>query len=102
MKTAIFLGAGASAAEGAPIQRDLFKVYFRSKNIQKFPKIFSELSKFFMAIFGIDLRKPIESIDFPTFEEALGILDLAETRRESFRGFDFGGAAPTGNKAQLL
>ena len=102
MKTAIFLGAGASAAEGAPIQRDLFKFYFRSKNIQKFPRIFSELSKFFIAIFGIDLRKPLESIAFPTFEEALGILDLAEMRRESFRGFDFGGAAPQGNKAQLL
>src|SRR5947207_6944750 len=102
MKTAIFLGAGASAAEGATIQRELFKIYFRSKNIEKYPAIFSELSRFFKAIFNIDLSKPIESIAFPTFEEALGILDLSEMRRESFRGFDFGGAAPQGNKVQLI
>ena len=102
MTTAIFLGAGASAAEGAPIQRDLFKVYFRSKNAKKFPQIFDELSKFFLAIFNIDLHKPIEKITFPTFEEALGILDLAEMRRESFRGFDFGGGAAQANQTQLL
>jgi NAD-dependent SIR2 family protein deacetylase len=102
MKTAIFLGAGASAAEGAPIQRELFKNYFRSRNIKKYPEMFGELSKFFKAIFHIDLSKSIENIDFPTFEEALGILDLSETRRESFRGFDFAGAAPQDNKVQLI
>ena len=30
MKTAIFLGAGASAAEGAPMQGDLFNEYFKA------------------------------------------------------------------------
>ena len=102
MKTAIFLGAGASAAEGAPIQRELFQLYFRSKNIRKYPQVFQELSKFFKAIFNIDLNKPVGTIAFPTFEEALGILDLSEMRRESFRGFDFAGAAPHGNKVQLI
>jgi len=102
MKTAIFLGAGASAAEGAPIQSELFRRYFKSRNIKKYPAMFKELSKFFKEIFGIDLTKPAETITFPTFEEALGILDLAEMRRESFRGFDFAGAAPKGNTAQLI
>lgn len=102
MKTAIFLGAGASAAEGAPIQNSLFKAYFKSKNINRMPDIFRELTQFFKAMFGIDLDGPLEKIAFPTFEEALGILDLSELRRESFRGFDFAGAVPQGNKVQLL
>lgn len=102
MKTAIFLGAGASAAEGAPIQSSLFGAYFGSKNITRQPVIYKELAKFFKAMFSIDLEKPIAKIAFPTFEEALGILDLSELRRESFRGFDFAGAAPHGNKVQLL
>ena len=38
MKTAIFLGAGASAAEGAPIQTNLFKDYFKLiKNRDRYP-----------------------------------------------------------------
>jgi SIR2-like domain len=102
MKTAIFLGAGASAAEGAPIQNALFREYFSSRNIQQYPEMFQELSQFFRAMFHINLNDPVDAIVFPTFEEALGILDLAEMRRESFRGFDFAGAVPHGNKAQLI
>ncbi len=101
-KTAIFLGAGASAADGAPVQSALFKTYFSSKNIKRQPVIFDELSKLFKAMFDIDLKKPLKKIAFPTFEEALGILDLSEMRRESFRNFDFAGAAPGRNKVQLL
>lgn len=104
MTTAIFLGAGASAAEGAPIQSQLFQRYFSSRSVQKYPEIFKELSQFFQAIFNIDLNDDaqIDGANYPTFEEALGILDLAEARKESFRGFDFAGANPEGNKAQLL
>lgn len=102
MKTAIFLGAGASAADGAPVQNSLFRAYFSSKNITRQPAIFKELAQFFKAIFSIDLNAPISKIAFPTFEEALGVLDLSEMRRESFRGFDFAGAVPQGNKVQLL
>ena len=113
-KTAIFLGAGASTAEGAPLQNALFKKYFGSKDIQKQQEIYEKLSHFFKAMFDIDLNKPIETITFPTFEEALGVLDLSEMRRESFRGFEFAGAIPqinnaqpdraqtTGNEAQLI
>jgi NAD-dependent SIR2 family protein deacetylase len=104
MTTAIFLGAGASAAEGAPIQSQLFQRYFSSRSVEKYPEIFQELSHFFKAIFSIDLNDDaqIDGGNFPTFEEALGILDLSEARRESFRDFDFAGANPQGNKAQLL
>ncbi len=104
MTTAIFLGAGASAAEGAPVQSQLFQRYFSSRSVTRYPDIFKELSQFFKAIFNIDLTDDaqIDGANYPTFEEALGILDLAETRKESFRGFDFAGANPEGNKAQLL
>jgi NAD-dependent SIR2 family protein deacetylase len=101
--TVIFLGAGASAAEGAPIQSQLFKAYFSNmRNVRKYPAIYQELSRFFKAIFSIDLGKSVKNIDFPTFEEALGILDLLEMRRESLRGFDVGDAAQAVNRTQLI
>lgn len=31
MKTVIFLGVGASASEGAPIQSSIFKEYFKQR-----------------------------------------------------------------------
>ena len=99
-KTAIFLGAGASAAEGAPVQNALFKEYFSSKNIHKQPEIYDVLGQFFRRIFNINLTGPLKNITFPTFEEALGVLDLSEMRRESLRGFDFAGAAPPGDQPQ--
>src|ERR1044071_10114115 len=89
-KTAVFLGAGASAAEGAPMQSELFEVYFSTGNIQKYPEMYGELSQFFKTVFSIDLSKSVKNINFPTFEEALGVLDLLEMRRESLRGFDRG------------
>lgn len=88
-KTAIFLGAGASAAEGASSQGSLFKDYFemikkrggRRKDHEK------ELARFFDQMFGIKVNKRMEGIEFPTFEEALGILDLADQNNQSFRNF---------------
>ena len=101
-KTAIFLGAGASAAEGAPMQNQLFEVYFSTGNIKSYPEMYGELSQFFKAIFSIDLSKSVKNIDFPTFEEALGILDLLELRRESLRGFDPGDGPQQANRVQLI
>lgn len=101
-QTAIFLGAGASAAEGAPIQSQLFEKYFSTRNIVKYPAMYKELSQFFKTIFSIDLSKSFKNITFPTFEEALGVLDLLEMRRESLRGFDFAGGAQQANRTQLI
>lgn len=84
MKTAIFLGAGASASEGAPLQSKLFSEYFK-----KVKKPRKEIKDFFAKMFDID-AKNLANLDkaiFPTFEEALGILDLADIRNESFKGF---------------
>lgn len=93
MTTAIFLGAGASAAEGAPLQNDLFREYF--KDLQESPlEMRTDLAKFFQSMFGINVAQA--QVEFPTFEEALGILDLAELRRESLRELSLDGG-PSGN-----
>jgi NAD-dependent SIR2 family protein deacetylase len=89
MKTAIFLGAGASAAEGAPIQTHLFRDYFklvRSRSTLDKPEHEKELANFFTLMFDIDVDKSnLDLAIFPTFEEALGVLDLANLKNESFK-----------------
>jgi hypothetical protein len=94
----IFLGAGASAADGAPIQGAVFREYARglqhcdNDDIRLPGTAWSPETAFpsFMRdFFGIDtLRDDIDAVDFPTFEEALGVLELARARGESFGGFD--------------
>ena len=81
----IFLGAGASAADGAPVQNKLFKNYFENGAHQD--AISDNLSRFFKDFFGIDTSQNIHNIEFPTFEEILGILEFAISRGESFRKY---------------
>lgn len=87
MKVTIFLGAGASAAENLPIQNELFSEYFKyilPKDKER--KMNKELIKFFKDLFFLDVvNDDVEKIDFPTFEEVLGVLDLADQRMESFK-----------------
>jgi len=80
----IFLGAGASAADGAPIQSRLFNDYFA--NGPHRDAIGNSLSQFFMDFFGIDTANH-PNINFPTFEEILGILELSINRNESFKNY---------------
>lgn len=91
MKTAIFLGAGSSAAEGAPIQSNLFKDYFKlikSRGGNSSPEHERELATFFQLMFDIDVDNGnLETAVFPTFEEALGVLDLADLKNEAFKDF---------------
>jgi hypothetical protein len=88
--TAIFLGAGASKAEGAPLQGELFADYFSSPSFRKSRgKMDRELADFFSEMFHIDVRRrDIRAVNFPTFEEVLGLTDLAIMRKEAFRHFD--------------
>jgi NAD-dependent SIR2 family protein deacetylase len=88
--TAIFLGAGASCAEGAPSQGRLFAEYFSSPDFRKSKaKMDRELAAFFSDMFFLNVkRRDIADVDFPTFEEVLGLTDLAIMRKEAFRHFD--------------
>ena len=76
MKIAIFLGAGASAAEHCPIQSQLFVEYFKSLTKKDYKSEMNiELHKFFKDMFNIDtINDDIDKILFPTFEEVLGLI----------------------------
>lgn len=105
MKTAIFLGAGASAAEGAPIQSHLFYDYFTTLpqhgNANEMDR---ELATFFDIMFSVNVddRENLKPEMFPTFEEALGILDLAERRKESLKHFDLENIAVNSNRIRFV
>lgn len=106
MKTAIFLGGGASAAEGAPVQSALFKKYFKAlraeNNYSDYRRV-SELSAYFKQMFFIDvLNDDLDEISFPTFEEAIGLLDLAVRKRQSFRDFDLENLAKSSNRIGFI
>ncbi len=80
MKSIVFLGAGASKCEGAPLQDELFSAYFNefSGGEDKYYKV---LQEFFLKAYNLDVK---DTKVFPTFEEILGFLYTAEKRRESF------------------
>ncbi len=87
--TAIFLGAGASKAEGAPLQGELFRDYFSSEMFkQSHDPMDTDLATFFQLMFWIDVHQDVSKVEFPTFEEVLGLTDLAIIRKEAFRHFD--------------
>lgn len=102
--TAIFLGAGASKAEGAPLQGELFRDYFSShlfKNSHE--DMDREVATFFSEMFQIDVdHGDIPNITFPTFEEVLGLTDLAIMRKESFRNFDIENRATNSGRLRLI
>ncbi len=89
METVLILGAGASHAEGAPLQRDLFSEYHRSLNEPESVRYMmdEEIATFFRGFFGVDFAGPIAHKPYPTFEEALGIIEIALGRGESFSDF---------------
>lgn len=89
----IILGAGASKSEGAPLQNELFKEFFKNysskdKN-RSLPKEQEKLIiDYFKRFWGIDIENnQNQNIEFPTFEECLGVLDLAYYRGESFKDY---------------
>ena len=81
MKRAVFIfGAGASASAGLTTQAQLLKNYFKS-GINTPDSFHSALSSFFKEFFHLDVDS---ATSFPTFEEALGILELALEKEETF------------------
>jgi NAD-dependent SIR2 family protein deacetylase len=91
-KNVIVFGAGASAAEGAPTQGSLFDDYFglnfSTHRIERIADMDKELREFFSSFFGIQgACTAREKKRYPTFEEALGIVELALQRAECFQGY---------------
>jgi NAD-dependent SIR2 family protein deacetylase len=91
----IILGAGASASEGAPLQRDLFHEYYKARRegtlgMPATPgyKVPDDLIQFFKAAFGMNLKADFpDKTEQPTLEEVLGIIEIALQRSESFKRF---------------
>lgn len=102
--TAIFLGAGASKAEGAPLQGELFRDYFSSSLFKgRQDPMNRELAMFFYEMFQIDVdNKNVSAISFPTFEEVLGLTDLAILRKEAFKNFDIESRAVNSGRLRLI
>lgn len=103
--TVIFLGAGASKTDGAPLQGDLFYDYFSSNNFKEsHDEMDRELATFFDAIFNIDVDDPerLKNAKFPTFEEVLGIIDLGLIRKESFKDYDLENRAANSGRLRAI
>lgn len=102
--TTIFLGAGASKAEGAPLQNELFRDYFMSPSFRNnADEMNSELATFFLLMFGINVDQPdLTKVEFPTFEEVLGLTDLAIMRKEAFRNFDLENRATNSGRLRFI
>jgi len=94
---AVFLGAGASCAEGAPSQQQLLREYFNCWRLPDNPlttdgtdgshqlALKNSVARFLASFFGIDVHSGnLTEIAFPTFEEALSTIELAQAREESF------------------
>lgn len=106
MSTTIFLGAGASASEGAPVQSNLFREYFkylRDHDFEIYQNMNREIASYFSLMFRIDVdNDDLNNTKFPTFEEALGIIDLGISRGESFKHFDLDNIAANGNRLRQI
>ena len=102
--TVIFLGAGASKAEGAPLQGELFAEYFSSDHFkQSHDSMDRDLATFFQLMFQIDVdHEDISGVSFPTFEEVLGLTDLAIMRGESFRNFSIENRATNSGSLRFI
>ena len=104
IKTAIFLGAGASKSEGAPLQNELFADYFGTNLFRNSSdEMDRELATFFSSMFGIDVDNgDLSNVKFPTFEEVLGLTDLAIIRKEAFKDFDIENRATNSGRLRFI
>jgi NAD-dependent SIR2 family protein deacetylase len=85
MKTIVFTGAGAAKADGAPLQTELFHEFFSRAAVPASRHgLAREVEQFFQRVFSVDPRSTTALL--PTFEEALGVLELAISREEGILG----------------
>jgi hypothetical protein len=85
VRNVIFLGAGASKSDGAPLQFELLRSYFLLPKDASRREMDGELAQFFKVFYNIDISQVNQQTIFPSFEEVLGTLELALERREHFK-----------------
>ena len=80
--TIIVLGAGASKSDGAPMQDELVRVFYENINQGGIHDGFRDLLlEYFKKFWDID-RSNYTTRVLPSFEECIGILDLAYLRKD--------------------
>jgi len=86
VKIAVFIGAGAAKADGLPLQTELFKEFFsRAATPLVRAQLARSVATFFETVFGVNPQTQ-PGVSLPTFEEALGVLELAASREETMLG----------------
>lgn len=84
-KNVFVFGAGASIEEGLPSQEKLLETYFKYTGINDLNK---KLIPYFRDFFNVNIDN--KNVLYPSFEEALGILELAIDKEESYdRAYSF-------------
>lgn len=84
MNLVVFTGAGAARADGIPSQPDLFARFFAIAPQSVGEGALQErLQRFLKRVFFIEFEQPVSV--WPSFEEVLGVIDLAGLRREAIR-----------------
>jgi hypothetical protein len=86
------------------LQGELFKQYFSSNLFRNsHEEMDRELATFFKEMFEIDIELEDPSrINFPTFEEVLGLTDLAIHRKEAFKHFDIENRATNSGRLRFI
>ena len=79
-KTVFIFGAGASKAELLPMQSKLLEKYFAKNPNDEYS---GDLREYFRNFFGID-NTSIDSIKWPTLEEALAMVEIAIDKEQFF------------------
>lgn len=84
MSLVVFTGAGAARADRIPSQADLFARFFAEPPRSAGERALQErLKRFLKRVFFIDPER--SNTAWPSFEEVLGVIDLAGLRREAIR-----------------
>lgn len=94
-KTLFIYGAGASKADCAPLQDELFSEIFDLlegvndyKHIILDPDFLKDMKDFLYKLYPINKIKG-ENVEYPTFEEVMGLIYFAIMRDESFKGISY-------------
>ena len=79
-KTVFIFGAGASKADNLPTQAELLKIYFESRPHDDYSGLLRGYFRDFFDIRDVE----VAATKWPTFEEALAMVEIAMDKEQSF------------------